>query len=194
MSTRFFALTVLFLSIFLCPAVSVAQEVNATLTGTVTDATGAVVQGATVVVHNNETNTDFRTVTTDSSGNFTVTNLPAAGYTITIKSPGFRSYTANNVVLHVAEKRTVDAQLQPGAVTENVTVTETTTPVQTSTAAQAGTITGTQVRELELNNRNFEQLVTLQPGVVSGLPDVVGFGISNTSTVVVNGARASANN
>jgi hypothetical protein len=194
MSKRVFALTVFFLAIFLSLRVSVAQEVNATLTGTVTDATGAVVQGATVVVHNNETNTEVRTVSTDASGSFTITNLPAAGYTITVKSPGFRSYIANNVVLHVAEKRTIDAQLRPGEVTENVTVTESTNPVQTSTAAQAGTITGTQVRELELNNRNFEQLVTLQPGVVSGLPDVVGFGISNTSTVVVNGARASANN
>ncbi|MBV9085395.1 MAG: TonB-dependent receptor plug domain-containing protein, partial [Acidobacteriaceae bacterium] len=85
-------------------------------------------------------------------------------------------------------------QLQPGQVTENVTVNETTTPVQTSSAAQAGTITGTQVRELELNNRNFEQLVTLQPGVTSGLPDIVGFGISNTSSVAVNGARTGANN
>jgi len=161
MSKRFFALTIFLRAFFLWPTMSVAQEVNATLTGTVTDATGAVVQGATVLIHNNETNADFRTVTTDASGSFTVTNLPAAGYTVTIKSPGFRSYIANDVVLHVAEKRTVDAQLQPGQVTENVTVTETSTPVQTSTASQSGTITGTQVRELEFNNRNFEQLVTL---------------------------------
>ncbi len=194
MSKRFSALAVLLLAFFLWTTMSVAQEVNATLTGTVTDATGALVQGATVLIHNNDTNTDLRTVTTDSRGNFTVTNLPAGGYTVTIKSSGFRTYTASNVILHVAEKRTVDTQLQPGQVTENVTVTETTTPVQTSTAAQSGTITGTQVRELELNNRNFEQLVTLQPGVTSGLPDVVGFGISNTSSVAVNGARTGANN
>ena len=58
----------------------------------------------------------------------------------------------------------------------------------------AGTISGTQVRELQLNNRNFEQLVTLQPGVVSGLPDEVGFGLNNNSTVAVNGVRGTANN
>ena len=98
------------------------------------------------------------------------------------------------MVLHVAEKRNLPVQLQPGQITETVNVTETTVPVQTSTAAQMGTITGTQVRELELNNRNFEQLVTLQPGVVSSLPDVVGFGLANTSTVAVNGAGTSANN
>ncbi len=131
---------------------------------------------------------------TDNSGNFTVTNLPAGTYTVTFKSAGFRSYTANNVVLNVAQKRPLDVQLQPGAVTENITVNETATPVQTTSAAQMGTITGTQVRELELNNRNFEQLVTLQPGVVSGLPDVVGFGLNNTTTLSVNGARSTANN
>ena len=173
---------------------STGQEIYATLTGAVTDASGAVIAGATVVVHNNETNTDVRTVTSNASGNYTVTNLPAGSYSVSIKSAGFKTYTANSVTLHVAEKRTLSAQLQPGQVTENITVTESTTPVQTSTAAQMSTITGTQVRELELNNRNFEQLVTLQPGVTSGLPDVINFGISNTSSIVVNGARTGANN
>lgn len=171
-----------------------AQEIYATLIGAVSDPSGAVIPDATVVVHNNDTNTDVRTVTTDGSGNFTVTNLPAANYTVTVKRTGFRAYTANNVVLNVAQKRPLNVQLQPGAVTETITVNETATPVQTTSAAQSSTITGTQVRELELNNRNFEQLVTLQPGVVNGLGDVVNFGITNTSSVVVNGARQSANN
>lgn len=193
MTKHFLALAILACAFFAL-RMGVAQEVNATLSGTVTDPTGAVVPAASITIHNNDTNTDVRTLTTDSSGNFAATNLPAGTYTVTIKSTGFRTYSSSNVVLHVAEKRTIQAQLQPGEVTENITVTETTTPVQTSTAAQSGTITGTQVRELELNNRNFEQLVTLQPGVVSGLPDVVGFGISNTSSVAVNGARTGANN
>jgi hypothetical protein len=98
------------------------------------------------------------------------------------------------VTLHVAEKRTLNARLEAGEVTETVTVQETATPIQTSTAAQAGTITGTQVRELELNNRNFEQLVLLQPGVTNGLPDQVGFGLSNSTTISVNGARVTSNN
>jgi hypothetical protein len=171
-----------------------AQEISATLSGNVTDATGAVIQGATVEIHNNNTNTDVRTLKTDSSGNYTATNLPAGDYTVTITDPGFRTYTANDVVLHVAEKRAVNAQLQTGALKQTVTVQETMTPVQTQSAAQSTTITGTQVRELQLNNRNFEQLVTLQPGVSSGLPDMINFGISNTSAVAVNGARQSANN
>jgi hypothetical protein len=194
MSKRFFALTVFLLTFFVWPTMSVAQELNATLTGTVTDPSGAVVPGATVLIHNNETNTDIRTVTTDASGNYTVTNLPAGAYTVSVKAGGFRSFTANNVTLHVAEKRTLNAQLEAGQVTETVTVQETATPIETSTAAQAGTITGTQVRELELNNRNFEQLVLLQPGVTNGLPDQVGFGLSNSTTISVNGARVTSNN
>ncbi len=114
-----------------------AQEINATLIGTVTDPTGGVVPDASVVVHNNETNTDVRTVKTDGSGNFTVTNLPAATYTVTVKRTGFRAYTANNVVLNVAQKRPLNVQLQPGSVAETITVNETTTPVQTTSAAQS---------------------------------------------------------
>jgi hypothetical protein len=129
--------------VLLCACIA-AQEVYATLTGSVSDSTGAVVPGASVLVHSNDTNTDSRTVTTDTSGNYTITNLPAGNYTVTVKSSGFKAFTAGNVVLHVAEKRSLPVQLQPGQITETVNVTETTVPVQTSTAAQMGTITGTQ--------------------------------------------------
>lgn len=171
-----------------------AQEIYSTLAGTVTDPTGAVVPGATVNIHANETNTDVRTLTTDSNGTFSATNLPAGVYTVTIKAPGFKTYTSSNVVLYIAQKRALDARLQTGELSQTVDVTETTTPVETATAAQMGTITGTQVRELELNNRNFEQLVLLQPGVTSGLPDVIGFGLNNSTAISVNGARTTSNN
>lgn len=185
-----FALALAFSTI----APAFAQEIYATLIGTVTDPSGAVVPNASVTIHNNETNTDVRAFNTDSRGSFTATNLPAGNYTVTVKSTGFRTYAAENVVLNVAQKRPLDIQLQPGQINQTVNVSETSTPVQTTSAAQIGTITGTQVRELELNNRNFEQLVTLQPGVVSQLPDVVGFGLNNSTTISVNGARATANN
>lgn len=180
--------------LLLCSFAVFSQEVNATLTGAVTDSSSAAIQGASVTIHNDDTNTDVRTVNTDNSGNYTVTNLPAGRYTVTIKSTGFQTFVGTEVQLHVAEKRSLDAQLTPGSITQTVSVQETATPVQTSSAAQASTITGAQVRELELDNRNFEQLVTLQPGVVSGLPAVVNFGISNTDDIAVNGARGSANN
>ncbi|MEJ2008556.1 MAG: carboxypeptidase regulatory-like domain-containing protein [Acidobacteriota bacterium] len=175
-------------------SMSRAQNITASLTGTVTDSSGGVVPNATVIVHNDATGQNVRTVTTDSRGVFTATLIPIGTYTVTIKKTGFKNFTANQVTLHVGEHRALDAVLQPGAVTQHVTVTATATPVKTTTAAQEQTITGTQIRELQLNNRNFEQLVTLEPGVASNLPDQISFGITNTDAISVNGARTGANN
>ena len=158
------------------PVSALAQELAATLTGTVTDASGAVIAGAKVEITNSANKGAPRVVTTDSHGSFTATNLTPSTYSVMVVAPGFKSYTADNVTLFVAQKRNVSAMLQPGSVNQTVTVQENAVSVDTTTSEQAGTVSGKQVRELELNNRNFEQLVTLQPGVVSGLPDEVGFG------------------
>jgi len=179
-----------------CLAVGIAsaQNINATLTGTVTDSSGGVVPGATVTIHNNDTKQNVRTVITDSAGVYTASLLPVGSYSVTVKAAGFEDFVAQDVVLHVGDQRTLDAQVRAGAVTQSITISASAVPVQTSTAAQSGTVTGTQIRELELNNRNFEQLVTLQPGVSSTLPDQISFGITNTSSISVNGNRTSANN
>jgi hypothetical protein len=171
-----------------------SQELEATLNGTVTDNSGAVIPFATVSIALVGINGTPRTVETDERGSFTATNLAAGNYTVTISAKGFESYKAQNVTLFVAQTRAVDAKLQPGQVSETVTVEANSEEIDTSNGALEGTISGTQVRELQLNNRNFEQLVTLQPGVVSGLPDEVGFGLNNSSTVSVNGVRSTANN
>src|ERR1700723_2151738 len=171
-----------------------AQELAATLTGTVTDPSGAVVAGATVLVHSEDTGADLRTVTTSSTGNFNITNLPAGRYTVTVKNAGFQSYVAKDVILNVAEKHTLDVFLSTGKVTETIEVTSENTPIQTTTAEQSGTVTGEQVRELALNNRNFEQLVLLQPGVANQLGDEPGFGLSSNTAIAINGARMGANN
>lgn len=170
-----------------------AQELAASITGNVTDSSGAVIPGATVEVVNAAIKGSSRTVHTGADGNYTVTNLAPGTYTITIKSTGFKTLTAESVTLFVADKRAMNAQLQPGATNQTVIVQAHAAVVETSSSAQADTISGTQVRELELSNRNFEELVTLQPGVVSGLGDETGFGLNNTSTVAVNGARSTAN-
>ena len=103
-------------------AAGLAQELAATLTGTVTDPSGALVAGATVVVHSNETGVDVRSVTTTNTGSFNITNLPAGRYTVTVKDAGFQTFVANEVVLNVAEKHTLDVQLKTGKTTETVEV------------------------------------------------------------------------
>jgi Carboxypeptidase regulatory-like domain/TonB-dependent Receptor Plug Domain len=170
------------------------QELAATLNGRATDPSGATLAGASVVITQNGVNGASRTVQTDANGNFTATNLAAGTYTVTVTAAGFQTYTAENVVLNVAQTRSVEARLKVGGGKETVTVQESNVNIDTATSALAGTISGTQVKELQLNNRNFEQLVTLQPGVVSALPDEVGFGLNNTSSVAVNGVRDTANN
>ena len=179
---------------FLAALVCFGQNITASLTGTVTDPSGAIVSDASVTLHNNDTNTDVITVKTDSSGAYTASELPLGTYTVTVQGEGFKKFVASDVTLHVGERRALNVKLSVGAVAEQVTVTASTIPIQTASAAQNTTITGTQIRELQLNNRNFEQLLTLQPGVASSLPDQIGFGISNTDSVSVNGARNSANN
>ena len=180
---------ILFLS-----AAGLSQELAATLTGTVTDPSGAVVVGATVVAHSDDTGVDSPTATTTGTGSFNITHLQAGSYTVTVKSGGFQTFIAKGVVLNVAETHTLQVGLKAGKVSETMEVTAENTAIQTTTAEQSGTITGEQVRDLALNNRNFEQLVTLQPGVSSQLGDEVGFGLNENTTISVNGARAGANN
>src|SRR6202035_2668528 len=162
---------------------AIGQELAATLTGRVTDPSGATISGATVVIAQNGVNGASRALQTDAHGSYTATNLPAGNYSVTVTAPGFQTYTAENVILNVAQTRSVDAPLKVGGASQTVTVQQSSVNIDTETSALAGTISGTQVRELQLNNRNFEQLLTLQPGVVSGLPDEVGFGLNNTSSV-----------
>jgi len=184
----------LFLAILALAPFGHAQELTATISGVVSDASNAVVPNATVVVHSNDTNADIKTVTTGSGGEYTVTNLPAGTYTVTVRGAGFQTWTSKNVILNVSEKRSLDIQLTVGKLAETIEVSSSTQPVETTSAEQSETITGTQVRELMLNNRNFEQLLTLQPGVSANWGDEVGFGLANNTMVAVNGARTNANN
>jgi hypothetical protein len=186
-------LSLLALAFLLSPAFAGAQELSATLSGVVTDATGAVVPHASITIAQNGVNGVARVVQSDNAGNYVATNLIAGTYSITVTSPGFETFVAKNIVLNVAEKHAVNAELKAGSTNTTITVEDNPVSVDTESSAQAGTITGTQVRELELSNRNFANLVILQAGVVNyGMGDEANTE-SNTG-IAVNGARATANN
>jgi hypothetical protein len=171
------------------------QELAGTFSGAVTDTSGAVIPHAIVTITLNGVSGNSRVVQSNDSGNYTATNLPAGTYTITVSAPSFEKFSDRNVVLNVAQKRKVNAQLKVGSQSQTVTVEDNPVAIDTESSSQAGTISGTQLRELELVNRNFQQLVTLQPGVVNLLGDQPGFGgINSNSTISVNGARTTANN
>jgi hypothetical protein len=188
---RAYLFLLLAIVLMLPPLTGHAQELAATLSGSVTDTSGAVIPHASITITLNGVNGTARVVESDGSGNYVAPNLTAGTYSITVVAQGFETFKGKNIVLDVAEKHAFNVQLKAGAVSTTVTVEDNPVSVDTESSAQAGTISGVQVRELELSSRNFEQLVTLQPGVVSGLGDESSAG--NTA-LVVNGARATANN
>ncbi len=176
---------------FVCPLIVRAQELTATLSGIVTDSTGAVIPNATVTITLNGVGGASRVVQSDGTGFYKATNLTNGTYTLTVLATGFETFNGKNVVLDVAEKHSLNIQMKAGSVSTTVTVEDNPVSIDTETSAQAGTISGEQVRELELSSRSFEQLVTLQPGVVNELGDDVSAG---GTALAVNGARTTANN
>ena len=176
------------------PAVSRAQDTGY-ITGTVADTSGAAVVGAKVVIATVTGNLSRETVT-NADGVYNVPGLPGATYVITVTAPGFQKYTAQRVVLDVAQKARVDVQMQVGTVTQEVIVSgENVAQVETQSAELSTTITGKQVDRLELNGRNFTQLVTLVPGVVNQTgADEGEVGIIGNVQYSINGGRTEYNN
>ncbi|HKT23373.1 MAG TPA: carboxypeptidase regulatory-like domain-containing protein [Terriglobales bacterium] len=154
----------LVLSVLLMGSALYAQKTSGTITGTVTDPTGAAIVGASVTSTNAGTGAT-RQATTDAQGNYTFPDLDPGVYTISIKNAGFKEYKANNVVLNVASTRRADAKLTPGGTMEVVNVEANAVQVQTDSASLGEVVDGQQVRELPLNGRSFVELTQLQPGV-----------------------------
>jgi len=172
----------------------VAQE-SATLTGTVTDPTGATVANAEVEVVNAERGIDRKT-TTNADGEWSVPALPPGSYDLRITAGGFAKYAAQGVVLRVAQKARVDVSMQVGAATTQVTVEgSAVAQVETQSSDLTGTVTGKEITGLQLNGRNFTQLVTLVPGVSNQTGQDEGtVGVAGNVGYSVNGGRLEYNN
>ncbi|MEK6397799.1 MAG: carboxypeptidase regulatory-like domain-containing protein, partial [Terriglobus sp.] len=180
-------------------ATMVAQDVSGSISGTVRDASGAVIPGATVKLTNTDRNLVVRTLTTNGSGIYSATALPLGNYSVEISASNFGTKTTTGIVLHVNDTLTINGDLKAGGGNEAVTVTSEQQSINLENATQAGLINGTQMRELVLGTRNYEQLVGLQPGVAYSGGDQIYIGNSSpsgSSNVVnfsVNGARTSGN-
>ncbi len=171
------------------------QNVTGEIDGTVTDSTGAVVPKAAVAVTNIDMNTVVRTTVTDGGGRYTAPQLIPGNYSVTVTAPGFRATTETGIALTVGDTLTINAALAPAAGTTEVTVTEYTQAPQLETAESSSIIDNTQMKELALSTRNFEQMVMLQPGVSNGDADTVYpgrvaiNGTKNSSNMSINGLR-----
>jgi hypothetical protein len=179
----------------LCTAFVAKAQDTGYIGGTVTDKSGAAVAGAEVVISNINGSATHPT-TTNGDGAYVVAGLSGGSYNIVVTAKGFQKYTAKDVVLDVAAKIRVDIQLTVGAITEEVVVTgESVAQVETQSSALGDTISGTQVNQLELNGRNFTQLVTLTPGVVNQTGTDEGkVGVYGNVAFSMNGGRTEYNN
>jgi carbon monoxide dehydrogenase subunit G len=127
-----------------------AQDVFATIEGTILDPAEAAVARAKITVTNVDRNQVVRTLTSDGSGIYSATLLPIGNYSVKVEATGFKTETRTGIVLNVADDLKINIKLEVGAVSESVEVKEQTVQVETSNATAATTIDGTQVRELAL--------------------------------------------
>jgi Carboxypeptidase regulatory-like domain/TonB-dependent Receptor Plug Domain len=158
-----------------------AQTV-ASISGTVTDASGAAVLGATVTVKNVETGAQ-RMVTADEAGHYDAESLAIGQYEVKVEASGFRPETRTGIMLVVGQHAEVDVSVRVGGVQEAVVVQGEVTPVSVTTEDISGLVGERQVKDLPLNGRSYDQLLTLNPGVVNYTSQRAG-GVGTSNSVV----------
>ena len=180
---KFTTLLMTMLVLVTCQIVIQAQGTTGSISGTVTDQTGAVVPGANVTVKG-EAGQQY-TAVTKGDGVFTIPGVPAGTptYTVTITAPSFKTAVVQNVKVDVATPATVNAQLEPGNINETVVVASGAEVLQTETATVGTTINGRQILETPIQSRDALDLVTTLPGTTTT-------GVVRTSSI--NGLPKSA--
>ena len=180
-----------------------AQSDTGRVVGTVADATGAYIPGATVTVTNTDTGVT-QTRTTGGAGEFTFPALPRGHYSVTGTASGFGS-EVEKFQLDVQEVQTVDFKLKTGSQNTTVDVTDAVPVIDLATSSTGETIQGRQVTDLPLGQRNFLQLATLTPGVTQGAygsdasgvnqnVETMRYASSGGAALTVNGLRSQSNN
>lgn len=170
-----------------------AQSTGGRIRGTVTDASGGAVAGATVTLINEGTNAK-REAQTSATGEYLFLEVPVGSYEIDVMATGFKKSARKGIVLVLNEIASVDVALQVGTSTETVEVSGAPPVIDTTTTQLGAVMTDQSVRELPLNTRNTYQLLQLQPGVQSQLGADLFYGSSNPGVVSVNGGRGRSNN
>jgi hypothetical protein len=185
---------VVLLLVLLAPMVAVAQD-TASITGTVTDSSGAAIPNAKVTIVSTEHGINL-TTTTNGSGDYVFAALPIGAVDLTVTTPGFKRYEAKSVTLGVAQKARVNVTMEVGAPDVQVTVEgAAVAQVETQSSDLGSTVSGKEVRQLELNGRDFKQLVTLVPGVSNQTGEEEGnVGVAANTSYSVNGGRIEYNN
>ncbi len=162
---------------------------EASIQGTVSDSSGGAVQGATVKVKNLETGAE-RNLLTDEAGRYDAALLPVGRYEVRAEKTGFRGQEKIGISLVLGQRETADLMLQVGDVRQTVQVESSPTVVTITTDDVSGLVGERQVKELPLNGRSYDQLMTLNPGIVNYTSQRAG-GIGTSNSVVGNMFAAS---
>lgn len=174
-------------------ATTTAQTFRGAILGTVTDTSGAVISGAKVTVHNDNTGLE-RSTQTSADGSYSVPELPLGTYTVRVSQSGFQTSVTRSVAVNVATESRVDAALKPGQVAETVEVSSETLPqVETTSAELGGTLTTQTIENVPVNGRDYTKLIYLNPGV-SGSPDQISDSPGSFGVFSMNGSRGRSNN
>src|SRR5579884_2159785 len=143
-----------------------AQVVGAAINGTVTDTTGAGLPDVNVVISNLETGTERRLVT-DGAGRYSAPSIAVGKYQVTASKDGFQTQVKTGIELVVGQRSTVDLSLPVGELRQVVTIEERPAPVALSTQSTSGLVSERQVKDLPLNGRSYDELMTMNPAVVN---------------------------
>src|SRR5438874_2835213 len=143
-----------------------AQTSTATILGVLKDTTGALIPGVSITIKHTDTG-QTRTAISSETGDYNVPLLPVGEYELTTTMPGFKQEVRRGINLVVGQQAVIDLTLEVGANAEQVTVSEEAPLVNTTLASTAGLISEQQVKDLPLNGRSFDQLLTLNTGVVN---------------------------
>src|SRR6266403_1778668 len=172
---------VFLLLLALAPGTAWAQG-EASLGGVVTDSTGAIIVGATVRVKNVETGA-IRTLVTDGAGRYDASLLVVGKYEVTAEQSGIRAESKTGITLVLGQRAAVDLKLAVGGVEQSISVEDTALELAVTTADFSGLFGETQVKNLPLNGRSYDQLLTLNPGIVNYTSQRSG-GIGTSNSVV----------
>jgi hypothetical protein len=159
-----------------------AQTSTATILGVVKDTSGAFVPGVSVTIKHTESGL-IRIVVSDERGGYNVPLLPVGAYEITTMMPGFKQQVRSGINLVVGQEAVVELTLEVGSIDQQVTVTEEAPLVNTTLASVSGLISEQQVKELPLNGRSFDNLITLNVGVSNATSNTLDGGAWNMFSV-----------
>ena len=181
------------LATLIVAAANVHAQDNATINGTVLDASGAVVPNAALSITNQATNQTRETVS-NGTGAYRFANLGVGRYTLNATAQGFQKFTKTDIVVNVAQTIEADVTMTVGSETQSVTVAADALQVQSQTSEVSTLISGQQVEQLATNGRNVTSLAALGLGVSNNLPAFSGVNaLTSANGISFNGARTSHN-